>query len=101
MTAPTLTQSPSWRALVQHHQSMKDVTMRSLFQDDQERFSRHSLRLGDLFLDYSKNRITAETMTLLVDLARQADVEGWRDRMFAGEKINRTEDRAALHVALR
>ena len=75
--------------------------MRALFEEDPERFSRFSLKLGDLLLDYSKNRVTAETMSLLTDLARAADVEGWRRRMFAGERINSTEDRAALHVALR
>ena len=64
-------------------------------------FARFSLRLDDLLLDYSKNRITDETLRLLLDLARQADVAGWRDRMFAGDRINTTEQRAVLHTALR
>ncbi len=75
--------------------------MRDLFAEDETRFDQFSLRQGGLLLDYSKNRISPETMDLLVDLARAADVEGWRDRMFAGEPVNTTEDRAALHVALR
>ena len=75
--------------------------MRHLFAEDENRFERFSLSLGGLFLDYSKNRVTSETMDLLVELARAGDVEGWRDRMFAGDAINTTEDRAALHVALR
>ena len=60
-----------------------------------------SLRLDDLLLDYSKHRVTEETMRLLLDLARAADVEGWRDKMFEGARINFTEDRAVLHAALR
>jgi len=75
--------------------------MRELFADDPLRFERFSLKLGGLLLDYSKNRITGETRELLISLARQAGVEAARARMFAGEKINFTEGRAALHVALR
>ena len=66
-----------------------------------KRFERFSLRLDDLLLDYSKNLVTQETMTLLFALARQAEVESWRDKMFSGEKINCTEHRAVLHTALR
>jgi len=93
--------SPAWNALQAHHARVAPTHMRTLFEEDPERFSRFSLKLGDLLLDYSKNRVSAETMSLLVDLARAADVEGWRRRMFAGEPVNTTEDRAALHVALR
>src|SRR5258708_38481062 len=75
--------------------------MCELFAKAPERFARFSLRLGDLLLDYSKNRVTDETMTLLRTLAREAGVEAMRDRMFAGEPINLTEGRAVLHVALR
>ena len=75
--------------------------MRELFADDPKRFERFSLEVDDVLVDYSKNRVTDETMRLLFDLARQARVFEWRDRMFAGEKINGTEDRAVLHVALR
>jgi glucose-6-phosphate isomerase len=75
--------------------------MRERFASDPRRFEKFSLQLDDLLLDYSKNRIDDETMDLLLDLARQAEVERWRERMFEGEKINTTEDRAVLHVALR
>jgi len=80
---------------------MRDVLMRTLFADDPERFQRFSVNLDSLLLDYSKNRITQETMDLLVALARDAGVEDWRGRMFSGDKINNTEGRAVLHVALR
>ena len=75
--------------------------MRALFAEDSARFERFSLRLEDVLLDYAKNRITAETMRLLVALAEEADVAGWREKMFSGAKINNTEGRAVLHVALR
>lgn len=90
-----------WRALAAHAEAMRDVHMRDLFAQDPERFQRFSLRLGEFLLDYSKNRITEETMRLLLDLARARDIEGWRARMFSGERINTTENRAVLHVALR
>jgi glucose-6-phosphate isomerase len=96
-----LTDSPAWQALSHHQASMRDVLMRNLFAEDPKRFEQHSIQLGDLLVDYSKNRVTAETMKLLFALARQAKVEEWRDRMFAGDKINGTEHRAVLHVALR
>ncbi|MGE4535755.1 MAG: glucose-6-phosphate isomerase [Desulfovibrio sp.] len=98
---PLMTELPAHAALVRHHATVKDLHMRDLFAADPDRFARFSLRLGDILFDYSKNRITAETMALLFDLARQAGVEARRDAMFSGEKINRTEDRAVLHVALR
>jgi glucose-6-phosphate isomerase len=99
MTA--LTASPAWQALKAHSEITGRRHLRELFAQDPERFSRFSLRLGDLLLDYSKHRITADTMELLFELARSVDVEGWRDRMFTGGKINTTENRAVLHVALR
>jgi len=98
---PRLTDLPAWHALKRHHASIAAMTLRQLFADDEGRFGRFSLRQDDLLLDYSKNRVTAETMSLLFDLARAVDVEGWRGRMFAGEPINSTENRAVLHVALR
>src|SRR5205823_712336 len=73
----------------------------TLFAQDPKRFESFTLRFEDLLVDYSKHRITAETLRLLFALAREAQVERWRDRMFSGEKINGTEDRAVLHVALR
>jgi glucose-6-phosphate isomerase len=97
----TLTQSPEWQALKRHVEAMESVHMRDLFDKDPERFKQFSLRLDGMLLDWSKNRITTDTMRMLFDLARMRDVEGWRDRMFAGEKINTTENRAVLHTALR
>ncbi|MHC1789305.1 glucose-6-phosphate isomerase [Solidesulfovibrio sp.] len=96
-----LTEHPAHAALTAHHETVKGLAMRELFAADPDRFARYSLRLGDILFDYSKNRATDATMELLFDLARQAGVEARRDAMFAGEKINRTEDRAVLHVALR
>src|ERR1035437_6731759 len=91
----------TWKKLEQHHKAITSVQMRDLFAKDPARFATFSLRLGDLLLDYSKNRITAETMDLLYSLAREAGVEAMRDKMFAGEPINLTEGRAVLHTALR
>jgi glucose-6-phosphate isomerase len=96
-----LTRSPAWRALERHAQAMATVHLRELFAGDPDRFARFSLRLDDLLLDYAKNRVTDETMGLLFDLARAAGLEDWRTRMFSGDRINVTEDRAVLHVALR
>jgi glucose-6-phosphate isomerase len=96
-----LTESPAWRALAAHHAHIADVHLRQLFAEDPERFERFSLQLGDLLFDYSKHRIAGETLRLLLALAQQQGVAALRDRMFAGERINVTEDRAVLHVALR
>ncbi len=93
--------SSAWRALIQHYQESQDVHMRDLFAADPQRFERFSLRAGDILFDYSKNRITQETMRLLFELARQAKLNDWIEAMFTGQKINITEDRAVLHVALR
>ncbi len=101
VTTMKLTQSPAWQALARHWQSMRDLHMRTLFERDPQRFEKFTLSAADILLDYSKNRITEETMKLLRALAREADVEGWRERMFRGERINFTENRPVLHVALR
>ena len=93
--------TPEWRALQNHFDGVRDVHLRRLFADDPRRGETMTLEAGDVFLDYSKNRLTAETMGLLVALARRAGVEQLRDAMFAGEKINITEQRAVLHIALR
>jgi glucose-6-phosphate isomerase len=95
------TELPAHAALTAHFEEAKDLRLRDLFAADPGRFDNYSLRLGDILFDYSKNRVTDKTMALLFDLARQAKVEARRDAMFSGEKINRTEDRAVLHVALR
>ena len=97
----SLTRSPAWLALAKHRDSLGELHLRDLFATDATRFDRLSLQVDDLLVDYSKNRISPETMGLLFDLAKQARVFEWRDRMMSGEKINRTENRAVLHVALR
>jgi len=96
-----LTKSKVWKALKKHHKQLSNRHMREMFAKDPQRFDKFSLEACGIFLDYSKNRITEKTMRLLFSLARQAKVEVWRDRMFAGEKINVTEQRAVLHIALR
>ena len=96
-----LTDSPAWKALAAHQCAMAHVHMRDLFAQDPTRFTTFSLQHGDILLDYSKNRITTQTMQLLWALARQADLPGWIAKMFSGEKINVTEQRAVLHIALR
>jgi glucose-6-phosphate isomerase len=96
-----LSDLPAWKQLHAHFDEVKDLHMRDLFADDPERFERFSLSLNDILLDFSKNRITAQTMELLLQLAEQADVVGWRNKMFAGDAINHTEGRAVQHVALR
>ncbi|MBI1206426.1 MAG: glucose-6-phosphate isomerase [Azospirillum sp.] len=97
----SLIESPAWRALSRHRAVAADTTIRGLFDADPGRFQRFSASACGILLDYSKHRATGETMALLAALARQQDVEGWRDRMLAGERINATEDRAVLHTALR
>ncbi len=94
-------ETQQWQALEQHWNEIESLHMRDQFQQDPGRFTRMSLDACGLFLDYSKNRITDKTLELLFDLARQSDLQGWTQRMFSGEKINLTEQRAVLHVALR
>jgi glucose-6-phosphate isomerase len=96
-----LTQSPAWQALKAHHPAVAPLSMRQMFRDDPARFERFSIRFDDLLFDYSKNRITAETVGLLLDLAAQAELPAWIERMFGGDRINSTEHRAVLHTALR
>jgi glucose-6-phosphate isomerase len=91
----------AWTTLAQHRDRIAPLHLRDLFAGDPERFQRFSLRHEDLLFDFSKQRVTTETMALLHELARAADVAGWTDRMFSGERVNGTEDRAAFHVALR
>jgi len=98
---PSLTQSAEWRALQNHATAISGLHMRDMFARDPKRFAQFSLREGSLLLDYSKNLITAETIKLLVDLALVRQVPQRRDAMFSGARINTTENRAALHVALR
>ncbi len=96
-----LSSSKAWQALNAHQKEMADVQMRDLFAQDKQRFNRYSLNFDGLLFDYSKNRITDKSKTLLLDLAEQAKLKTSIEAMFKGEKINVTEDRAVLHVALR
>lgn len=97
----TLTQFPSWQKLCAHQKMVQPLHMRDLFEADPKRFDKYSLKFADILFDYSKHRITDETMPLLLQMAHEAKIEQWRDKMFAGEKINCTENRAVLHTALR
>jgi glucose-6-phosphate isomerase len=98
---PDLTLPPVWKALKEERKAWKGVHLRDLFVKDKKRVERFSLQMDDLLLDYSKNLIQPQTMKLLLKLAKASGVEILRDAMFAGEKINLTEDRAVLHTALR
>ena len=97
----TLTQFPTWQKLCAHQKTVVPLHMRDLFAADPKRFEKFSLKFDDLLFDYSKHRITDETLPLLLQMAREAKIEESRDKMFAGEKINITENRAVLHTALR
>jgi glucose-6-phosphate isomerase len=96
-----LKETPAWNALQAHYEQIKDTHLRKLFADDPKRGNHFTVEGADLYLDYSKNRITEETMRLLVQLARERGVAERREAMFRGEKINVTEKRAVLHTALR
>ncbi len=100
-TTVSLTESPAWKALRAHHEQIRNVHLRALFRDDPGRGERLAVDAAGLYLDYSKHRVTAETMRLLIALAEQAGLRAWIEGMFRGEKINVTERRAVLHVALR
>jgi glucose-6-phosphate isomerase len=96
-----LTQRPSWKALSEHYQKVKDLHLRTLFAEDNQRGERFALNAIGVYFDYSKNRITEETIRLLLDLANSSGLRERIDAMFRGDKINVTEQRAVLHVALR
>jgi len=93
--------SNEWQDLKKHFDDIKNVQMRDLFKDDEQRFEKFHLALDDFLFDFSKNRINDKTLALLNKLAIKADVEDWRTKQFSGDKINTTEDRAVLHTALR
>ena len=98
---PDIAATPAWQALARHHGEVGGTHLRQFFADDPERGRRLTVAVGDLYVDYSKHRLTDETLRLLVDLARAAGLERRRDEMFAGVHINTSEDRAVLHTALR
>ena len=99
MTQPT--QLPAWRALEKHRQEMSGVHMRDLFAADPQRFERFSLTFNDILFDFSKNRISEKTLSLLEQLAEESKLSAKIDAMFRGARINVTENRAVLHIALR
>ncbi len=103
MAAPAtaLTQLPAWKSLAIHHAKVRDLHLRQLFAEDPKRGERLATEALGIFLDYSKNRITDETLKLLLQLAEESGLRARIDAMFRGEKINITEKRAVLHVALR
>jgi glucose-6-phosphate isomerase len=96
-----INQTDEWQALAEHWAEIEPMQMRDLFQQAPERTEQMSLRQCGILLDYSKNRVTGRTLNLLLALAQSIDLDGWRRRMFSGERINITENRAVLHVALR
>ena len=93
--------TPVWQTLWQHHLHVKNEHLRIFFQNDPNRFEKFSLRTGDILFDYSKNLISDETVQLLLQLAEECKVKDAIEAMFNGEKINQTENRSVLHVALR
>ncbi len=101
MNTIPLTRQPAWQKLTAHHQEMQGLHLRDLFAEDPQRGARLTAEAAGLYFDYSKNRVTAETLKLLLQLAEDCDLSGRIKAMFSGEKINVTEDRAVLHVALR
>ena len=98
---PTSTELPAYQDLENHFKLMSKLNMRHLFETDDKRDEKYTIKHKGLLLDYSKNRIVDETVTLLCDLAREVNLEHWREKMFAGDEINNTENRAVLHTALR
>jgi len=100
-TIRPLTRRPAWKALANHHKKIQKLHLRKLFSDDPKRGERMAVGAAGLYLDYSKNRVTDQTLKLLVQLAGESDLSGRIAAMFSGEKINVTENRAVLHVALR
>ncbi len=101
LTSVNPTQTDAWKKLNAHYNKIKDQEMKDMFMEDNERYQKFSLRFQDILIDFSKNRITEKTLTLLRELAKETNLSDAIQKMFAGDKINQTEDRAVLHVALR
>src|SRR5690606_20741867 len=95
------TETPAYQYLADHYIAINEKSIRQLFEEDPKRFENFSVQLNDILLDYSKNRINAETFALLIQLARECQLEKAIHAMFSGEKINVTEGRQVLHTALR
>src|SRR5580692_6314410 len=100
-TIQPLTQRPAWKSLESHYQKVRDLHLRQLFADDPKRGERLTAEAVGLYLDYSKNRVTDETLKLLLQLAQESGLRDRINAMFRADKINITEKRAVLHVALR
>ncbi len=101
MTTLPLRSRPAWTALAGHYEKIRDTQLRDLFAADPERGERFTAEAAGLYLDYSKNRVTSETIGLLTELAVQSGLRDRIDAMFSGERINTTENRSVLHIALR
>src|SRR6476646_9413513 len=100
VSIPDISATPAWNALVRHRDQIGGKHLREFFNEDPDRGRELTLTVGDLYVDYSKHRVTRETLQLLIDLANAAGLEQRRAAMFAGEHINTSEDRAVLHSAL-
>ena len=96
-----ISQTPAWKALIEHTQKLKTKTISDLFKEEADRFEQFSINAAGIFLDFSKNILTKETFSLLLKLTQERDVKNWIEKMFSSEKINITENRAVLHTALR
>src|SRR5260370_1160657 len=101
MSVSPLRQRPAWKALEVHCAKIKELSLRKLFADDPKRGERLAVEATGIYFDYSKNRVTDETLRLLLQLAEESGLRARIDAMFRGEKINTTEKRAVLHIALR
>ena len=101
MSVAALHLRPAWAALEKHYHKIKDVHLRQLFAEDRERGERLAIEAAGIYLDYSKNRITDDTLRLLLELAQESGLREHIDAMFRGDRINVSENRAVLHVALR
>ena len=101
MSIPALQARPAWLALKQHHRQLRRVHLRQLFARDPQRGTRLAVEAAGIYLDYSKNRITDETLQLLLQLAQESGLREQIDAMFRGDRINSSEQRSVLHVALR
>ena len=94
-------QTPAWKAITEHSKKIKTKTISAIFKEEEDRFEKFSINAARIFLDFSKNILTKETFSLLLNLAQERDLKNWIEKMFSCEKINITENRAVLHTALR